>query len=724
MADMIEEIFYILAIPSWEPIRVSPFQGFAPGLFHIAPYLVSVPAFPSDISELAMDPADRLARRRAGQGAWHWSPVTIENLLDHGQPTPSRPFMVVITSEPEMARRVATWRRGLRVRPLHLSAHRIGGAIRPHELTVERLQQHCRTALRQAKEANRWLDITERLSMIDAWRPWEMKPSGLHHHSHNVTLPNEMVLRSAGFITEGEDGRLEGSPEQDYVDGITESASAVFSLHEQANDRPIYLLNPPRPDLILLAPSMHVQAAELIGRAQLPKLSMRAFRALKRQRGYTIQLPVQDEQSINEIGPIFGLRGGELRITTYAVGVRATSTAAATIRLPALINRSAGVVGQLARFLRHHENPPPIKTARVFRAVQNALSETMPPDYMDLLRQSNTGIKIIGEAPLEWLPLGDLPLGIARDVSRIGTTPGNLLIEQLRHVPPLYIPADEFKKYLVVSMFEEGDGIAHHVRRALEVLPGAAEAKLTGISAAPKSTDEFVSVVNGYSGPILIVDSHGTHADNPDVGGLNIGGKFVDVWGLAGHLRPPPIVILSACDTHPFDRSHATVANGFLRCGAIAVLGTVLPIRSRDAAIFLVRLMLRAISFGNAMNANGRSVAWTNIVGGALRMQLASDIVRSLGAQGLLPKEHVADIHRAANYDINPPNERTDWLPRLKERCIETRGFNQSQWTAAYTGILAGSDVIRYVNIGNPEAILISDERVLKRTMHDAQMQA
>ncbi len=720
MVDMIEGIFYILAIPSWDPKEVSPFQGFAPGLFQVTPSLVGLPAFPSDISELAMDPADRLARRRAGQGGWHWSPVTIENLVDHGQPTPSRPFMVVITSEPEISRRVATWRRGLRVRPLHLSFHEIGGAIRPHELTVERLQQHCRAALRKAKEANRRLDIAEKLSIIDAWQPLEMKPSGLHHHSHNVTRPNEMVLRSAGLMTEVEDGKLEMSPEQDYVNGITESARAVFHLHEQANDRPVYLLNPPRPDLILLAPSMHVEAAELIAKAKLSKLSVRAFRALERQRGYTIQLSVQDERSIDEIGPIFGLRGAELRITTYAVGIRAASTVAATIRLPARINRSAGTVAQLARFLRYHENPPPIKTSRVFRAVQNALSEAMPSEHMELLRQSRSGVKIIGEAPLEWLPLDDLPLGIARDVSRIGTTPGNLMIEQLRHVHPIYIPADAFKNYLVLSMFEEGDGIAHHVRQALEVLPEAAEGNLTGISATPKSIDEFVSVLNGYDGPILIVDSHGTHPDNPNVGGLTIGGKFVDVWDLAGKMRPPPIVILSACDTHPFDRSHATVANGFLGCGAIAVLGTVLPIRSRDAAIFLVRLMLRAISFGNAMNANGRSVAWTNIVGGALRMQLASDLVRKLNGRGLVPADRVRDIHLSANSDINPPYERSDWLLCLKERCIEAGGLNHDQWTAAYADILAASDVIRYVNIGNPEAILISDERVLKRTMDEA----
>ncbi len=718
---MLGEIIYILAIPSWDPKRVSPFQGFAPGLFSTAPLLIDLPRLPTDISELAMDPPDRLARRRAGHGGWIWSPVNVENLTRHGQPTPGRPFMVVFTSEPEPARRVSAWRRGLRVRPLRVSWHKVGGAIFPHELTVERLQQHCRAALRQAKEANRKLDVADQLALVDTWKPLEDKPSGLKHHSHNVTLPNEMVLRGAGFVRDGEDGKLENSPEQDYIDGITESANAVLDLHAQAADRPIYLLNPPRPDVILLAPSMHVQAAEVIGRAKLSKLSVRAFHALERQRGYTIQLPVRDEKSVNEVGPIFSIRGGELRLSTYAVGMRAASTVAATLRLPPLVNRTAGVVGQLGRFLRHHENPPPVKTARVFRAVQNALADSMPPQHLEVLRRSTSGVKIVGEAPLEWMPLDDLPLGIARDVSRIGTTPGNLLIEQLRHVPPHYIPADAFKEYLIVSMFEEGDGIAHHARQALQVLPGATDAKIKGVSATPKSAAELIATVNAYTGPILIVDSHGTHPDKPNVGGLSIGGEFVDVWELAGKLEPPPIVVLSACDTHPFDRSHATVANGFLRCGAVAVLGTVLPIRSRDAAMFLVRLMFRAIAFGNAMNAAGRSAAWTNIVGGALRMQLASDIVRGLGAQGLIPAEAVEPIHLAANHDLNPPNEFPHWLQRLMVRCMEAGNLSEEQWRRSYADILAASDVIRYVNIGNPEAILIADDRVLMRTYEESQ---
>ena len=137
--------------------------------------------------------------------------------------------------------------------------------------------------------------------------------------------------------------------------------------------------------------------------------------------------------------------------------------------------------------------------------------------------------------------------------------------------------------------------------------------------------------------------------------------------------------------------------------------------------MFLVRLMFRAIAFGNAMNAAGRSAAWTNIVGGALRMQLASDIVRGLGAQGLIPAEAVEPIHLAANHDLNPPNEFPDWLQRLMARCMEAGNLSEEQWRRSYADILAASDVIRYVNIGNPEAILIADDRVLKRTYEESQ---
>jgi hypothetical protein len=75
--------------------------------------LLVLPMLPCDIDELAMDPADRLARRRAGHGEWKWSPVNVERLVGRRVPSDDMPFMVVFTSHEDAARRVSIWRRGL-----------------------------------------------------------------------------------------------------------------------------------------------------------------------------------------------------------------------------------------------------------------------------------------------------------------------------------------------------------------------------------------------------------------------------------------------------------------------------------------------------------------------------------------------------------------------------------------------------------------------------------
>jgi len=713
------DIAYVFAIPSWDPRDVTPFQGFAPGLLDVAPLLGMLPRFPADLAELAMDEPDRLARRRAGSGSWQWSPVNVEMLIRRRKPTAEQPLMVVFSAEPKVARMVSVWRRGLRIRPLHVSFVEGGGAIGPSEFSIERLRQHCRNALRKAGEVKRHLDVSNALALTDAWRPLGMRPSRLRLHSHNVVLPNQMVLESAGEVRASGTGCLKASPEQDYVDAITESAAAVLALHPQTEDRPIYLVEPPRPDIVLLAPATFRGIAPMLRQAASSATAKRAATALERQRGYKLEIPMGKED-LPDIGQILSTRGAELKLQTLAVGLRAASTLAATIRLPPAINRTAGVVGHLSRHMRAYDDATPdVKTARVFKIVQDALLASIPAAHLALIAKSRSGVKIIGDAPLEWLPLDGLPLGIRKDTSRINATPGNIMIEQLRSVPPIHIRAEAFKAYLVVSMFEDGDGIANDVRHSLQVLPGASGTKITGTRAIPRTVDEFVVALNAYDGPILIVDGHGSHPQNPDVGGLVIGGRGVDVWTLRDRVRVPPIVVLSACDTHPFDRSHATVANGFLHCGALAVLATVLPIRARDAAVFLARLMLRAMQFGDAMSGIGRAVPWTNIVGGALRMQLASDIVRGLVRRGLLPTDRADEVQLGANLDINRP--RPDWLERLGETCRTIGGFGETRWRTTFDDILAGSDVIRYVNLGNPESILIADERVFRRAIEESQ---
>jgi hypothetical protein len=711
----LNDILYALALPHWAPTEVTRFQGFAPGLLEFIPAMASLARLPADIAELALSEGERLARRRAGLGDRLWSPINIENLLAHRRPTALQPFMVVFSADRSVAKAISRWRRNLRIRPLHVSLIEGFGAIHPDELTVERLKTHCLNALREAKSARRDLVADDAQALLDRWRPWSERPSTLVHHSHNATAANEMVLYSVGGAEPTGEGVLNCSPEKDYVAGVLQSALVVRDLYGLIGDRRLKV-HPERPDLILLAPAMVGSASSLL-RSDAPSVLKRAMRSLDRQRGYTGQVQL-DEGDIQIVGPALSYRGAELKIQTLAVGLRAASTLTPTVRLPAAVNRAAGVVRTLANHLRYYDDPPDTKTARVFKAVQDALQNAIPADLQQLLKESRSGVKIIGDAPLEWLPVDGLPLSLRADVSRIDATPGNILIQQLRSMPPVYIPPDEFRRYLMCTLFDEGDNLAAHARAGMSVLENLNGTELDGTIVAPQTADDFVAAVNGYNGPILIIDGHGVHPPESDIGGLIVGGQPLDVWSLVGRMRSPPIVVLSACDTHPYDRSHATVANGFLACGALAVLGTSLPVRSIPAAIFLTRLMHRAVSYGEAVNRGGRAVSWSNIVGGALRMQLASDVVRELVRREMLPSELADEVQLAANFDLNPL--RADWFERLGERCREAGGFDEAAWGKAFNDILAASDAIRYVHVGNPEAILLADEPVIHAALDEA----
>src|SRR3546814_10624722 len=100
---------------------------------------------------------------------------------------------------------------------------------------------------------------------------------------------------------------------------------------------------------------------------------------------------------------------------------------------------------------------------------------------------------------------------------------------------------------------------------------------------------------------------------------------------------PPPIVILSACDTHAADRNHATAANGFLALGSRSVLASVFPLHASQAAIFTARLIYRVSDYiPAAIKLFERSLTWLEVVSGMLRRPVTTDLLRNLGAVGLI----------------------------------------------------------------------------------------
>jgi len=203
----------------------------------------------------------------------------------------------------------------------------------------------------------------------------------------------------------------------------------------------------------------------------------------------------------------------------------------------------------------------------------------------------------------------------------------------------------------------------------------------------------------------MIFDGHGSHQEGRPAM-LQLLDEKIDVWRLQ-EIRPriPPIVILSACDTHAADRNHASTANGFLSAGARSVLGTVFPIDARDAASFVARLIYRVAEFVPvAHQLLNRSLTWMEIIGGMIRMQLLTDFCRRLERKGMIDHEAYLAVHESGNLYINSVN---DWPFEKVVSLLAEHGVDEkSAWRELRTST-ANSTAISYLHLGRPETIIV-----------------
>lgn len=405
------------------------------------------------------------------------------------------------------------------------------------------------------------------------------------------------------------------------------------------------------------------------------------------------------------------IRRLELLLGTEAVACLASSELSAVIRLPNRLNRTRGAIRQFAQNYRS-DKPQNLKRTEMFRGVQRSLSENFPHDLQALIARSQDGIRVIADAHIEWLEIEGIPLGLRYNVSRIPVTPGNLFIDTLKSLPPILITPDSFQDILVVSGLEEGDVIAEQFTIAFEHFGLHWRDKLNVKFVRVASRRELIEAINAFEGVLMLFDGHGSHKpDNPGV--LWLRDEAVDVWKLRGEItRPPPIVILSACDTHAADRNHATVANGFLALGCRSVLGSVFPLHASHAAIFAARLLFRVSDYiPAAIGMFKRSLTWLEVVSGMLRRQLVTDILRHLETQGLIAKEDWHNLHLklSAMVDLQGGEGFDD-----VRRCLLDYGVSEPKLERETQVAIAASSTISYLHLGRPETILINTERICR----------
>lgn len=125
--------------------------------------------------------------------------------------------------------------------------------------------------------------------------------------------------------------------------------------------------------------------------------------------------------------------------------------------------------------------------------------------------------------------------------------------------------------------------------------------------------DIIIFINKNADADILYISAHGSYAKEKNMAGLMVGSEF---WmANENDLHVPPIVLLSACHVSPRGSGAVNVADLFIRAGAIAVLGTFIPVNAKRNTILMTRLFTYILEAQKGSNQyKTLADAWMGIV--------------------------------------------------------------------------------------------------------------
>jgi hypothetical protein len=722
--DLPGDIVYIIPVEDGGPCEASLLQGFAPSLMRNVGLIRLINTLPSDIWELTPEGHEvRLPRRMSGQAPVRWHGQSSRALTR--TTTPSLfPFMVLLLGQDQKIETYRDWIDGHSF-PLTVVAEK-GGTISYEDFSLVKLKE----AFLSVCDALQGQVNPEILAIareyLESWREPEERAIGYQVGGHNAITPNLFALRTAGFA-----GTVNGQFERinegiaPYVEMIVRTTRSVLEERERIGERQAnqYFRRPP--GISLFAPAIYPHFHEIgFGGAPVSpeerKRILAVRRALQQQDGYGFDVssasqakalfgaePLQEP----EIHPIMLHRAAELTLAAECVSTLSASEVSAVIRLPNAVNRTSGQVRQFAQHYRARRTTDR-KRRDGFYKVQRAITASVPQQFFEFIEGAEDGLRLITDAHLEWMSLRGLPLCVQKDVTRIPVTPGNLFIDQVLPKPYLHLTASDFQEILILSALRNDDPMSRFFDIAIEQFRPYFKEKIRVRTERIRNQGDLIDALNSYNGSILIFDGHGGH-ENGNAATLQLLEEKINIWQLQSKRpRVPPIVVLSACDTHAADRNHASAANGFLSIGARTVLGSVFPIDGRDASSFVARLLYRVAEFVPAAHkVFSRSLTWMEIMGGMIRMQLLTDFCRRLERKGMIDRETYKTVHISGNMAINGGDA---WpfesiIGELMRSGVDEKGAWHELRSAT-----AHSTAISYIQLGRPETIIVHPDQTFR----------
>lgn len=534
-------------------------------------------------------------------------------------------------------------------------------------------------------------------------------------YGSGVTLSSDHVFGSLGY-TFDERGFVEPSLPQSYYDAIVESAEALLEITNAGGQY--------RQEMILYSPSImgayyntsqhlwNQVFRELKGKWQREFIKNGLIRN-PHYSGVLVNASSIDPAAGNPyddpaFGGILRERQLELMATNLFIACMACANCLPVVRLPNAVNLHQAQLKDIELTIQRNDVKSQAQLQQKFNFLSGQFKSEIGEKICALVSNRSQSAKICSDAPIEWAYLDKLPLMISHEVSKIPMTPGNLLGQLSMIGQGLVIPEAALENILVIRSFQNHDKIKLMLQTAIALFKVQDRISVNFVDVS--KTDEVISALNQYAGAIVIFDCHGGHDGDSKPGFLKVGREKLDVWSLAGIARIPPIVLLSACSTHAIGGSHASVANGFLRCGALSVIGTFLPVDAIKSSAFIARIIYRIHSFLPVVKSlKYESISWRSFISGFLRMSYVTDVLKLFEELGLIEEEQYVKIHLRASEEINLLD--SSWYDNLLESVASHSGRAVEDVLAL---VKEGSPLLEtmlYCQLGRPELITIEMDK-------------
>jgi hypothetical protein len=308
----------------------------------------------------------------------------------------------------------------------------------------------------------------------------------------------------------------------------------------------------------------------------------------------------------------------ELSAIRFLITHRAMARSGVGITLPPVPSEAFGLLAQLEKHMRTPQ-PTGKGVARLLDRLADATAHFWTPAVSAAVARASA-LTAFSNFPLGLLRLpGDsAPLSASVPITYRPLLPLTRAVQaELSYVP--LVDLSERVKVLFAECIPGTDPVGALSRRsweaAQEIFAHRAGERIVIDLVETPSAGALRKAIDAHRPDIIIISAHGAFSSTGNVAGLSIGDEIVLGPGL-GPL--PPVVILSACHVAPRGAGTVSVVDLLLREGAIAVLGTQVPVNVWSNMLLTARLLanIAEVLAGNVNYGENLLQVWRHVQSG------------------------------------------------------------------------------------------------------------